>query len=72
MQGSDPWEPQLSWGGVSLRTRHSLMVESVMGEPWGRAMCQCRGPMGQCPCPDKELEQSVRRSELTVGCGQQP
>lgn len=41
-------------------------MESVLGEPWGRAMCQCRGSWGSVPCPDK-LEQSVRRSKLTVG-----
>lgn len=29
MQGSDSWEPQLSWGGVSLRSQ-ALDVESVL------------------------------------------
>lgn len=46
MQGSYSWEPQLSWGGEALRNQ-ALFVESVLGEPWGRAMCQCRGTMGQ-------------------------
>lgn len=26
-----------------------------------------QGAMGHCPLPDKQLEQSIRRSELTVG-----
>lgn len=32
MQGSDSWEPQLSWVGGSLRSQ-ALVVESVLGEP---------------------------------------
>lgn len=53
MQGSDSWEPQLSWVGGSLRSQ-ALVVESVLGEPWGRAMCQCRGAMGQQPLPRRD------------------
>lgn len=50
MQGSDSWEPQLSWVGGSLRSQ-ALVVESVLGEPWSRAMSQCREAMGQQPLP---------------------
>lgn len=53
MQGSDSWELQLSWVGGSLRSQ-ALVVESVLGEPWGRAMSQCRGAMGQQPLPRRD------------------
>lgn len=62
-QGSDSWEPHLSWGGGSLRSQ-ALVVESVLGEPWGRAMCQCRGAMRQQLPPRQE---PGAEHELTVG-----
>lgn len=46
MSSRDQSPGNLSWGGVPLRSQ-ALVVESVLGEPWGRAMCQCRGAMGQ-------------------------
>lgn len=53
--------------GWEVTQKQALVVQSVLGEPWAGPCVSAGEPSGTVPCPDKELEQSMRRSELTVG-----